>query len=293
MLRRAADGRLRPAGEERDIADIWAEQKRLRLKRAIEDDNRRRARQADKRLRREQRKKLGWRAGRQSGKSAGMGAPGSSVEQGTAKDIEIRFSLPHLRRISWDDVEDFLANLDIPELRRAHAVYAACVLTCVALACAAPLAFRSTGHQAPTPAATHSGITAPSTGPRIDNPPYATILPKGKTIAQLGGWGRVSPKSSDPVYAFADTINGIQINISEQPLPDAFTLDPTTHVTELAKQFNATKPLVAGTGATAFIGSSPQGVQSVVATKQELLILVRSVGVIPDAAWGSYLESLQ
>ena len=38
MLRRAADGRLRSAGEERDIADIWAEQERLRLKQAIEEE---------------------------------------------------------------------------------------------------------------------------------------------------------------------------------------------------------------------------------------------------------------
>src|SRR5437868_13763575 len=88
MLRRAADGRLRSAGEERDIADIWAEQERLRLKQAIEEDRRREERRALKRQRREQRKQLGWRAARQAAKGKQAAAPDS------AEEIELRRSLP-------------------------------------------------------------------------------------------------------------------------------------------------------------------------------------------------------
>jgi hypothetical protein len=290
MLRRRADGSLRPAGEERDIADIWAEQKRLRLKQSIEEEQRRKQRRALKAQRKAERKKLGWRAARSAAKISV-----ASDDAGKARDIEINLSLPKLPRLhlpSWDEVEDFLANLDIPDLRRAHAVYASCVVTVIALLIAAPLAFHS-----PKPAkkadASKANAAAVLGTERIEQPPYATIIPKGKTSQQLGGWGRVSPKTSDPVYAYADRINGISITVSEQPLPDDFTADPYSKVAALAKQFNATKPLVTGTDTNAFIGTSVQGLQSIVATKQGLLLLIRSVQPIGDNVWGAYLDSLQ
>jgi hypothetical protein len=290
MLRRRADGALRPAGEERDIADIWADQKRIRLKQTLEEQQRRKERRALKARRKGERKKLGWRAARTAAKISV--APNVA---GKAKDIEIRLSLPKLPRLhrpSWDEVEDFLANLDIPDLTRVHAIYASCAVTIIALLIAAPLAFH-TPKPAKKAVASKASAAAALSAQRIEQPPYATILPKGKTAQQLGGWGRVSPKTSDPVYAYADRIGGISITVSEQPLPDNFTADPDAKVAALAKQFNATKPLVTGPDTDAFIGTSVQGLQSIVATKQGLLLLIRSVQPIGDNVWGPYLDSLQ
>ncbi|HSW98758.1 MAG TPA: hypothetical protein VLF71_02890 [Candidatus Saccharimonadales bacterium] len=289
MLRRSADGRLRPASEERDIADIWADQKRLRLKQAIEEDNRRKARRAEKQRRREQRKQLGWRAARAHAREQ-VAQPGS----GGSKEIEIRLSLPSFRKLhipSWDDVEDFLANLDVPVLGRRHAVYAGCVVSAIVLLFLAPAAFRSP-KPAPKASASPPKVAVLGTQPHIDQPPYATILPAGKTAQQLGGWGRVSPKTSDPVYAYADILKGIGITVSEQPLPDEFALSPQSRVTDLAKQFNATKALTTKAGTVAYIGTSTQGIQSIVATKQQLLILIRSEQTVPDTDWAAYLDSL-
>jgi hypothetical protein len=289
MLRRRADGQLRPAAEERDIADVWADQRRIRLKQEIEEEDRRKQRRALKQQRKQERKKLGWRAARKAAKTT-SGVPGAVAQ---SKDIEIRLSLPKLPKFhwpSWDEAEDFLANLDIPDLKRVHAVYASCAVTVIALLITAPLALHS-----PTPAkkvADAPSKTSVLGAARIEQPPYTTLLPKGKTAQQLGGWGRVSPKTSDPVYAYADRIGGISITVSEQPLPDDFTADPQGKIANLAKQFNATKPLVTGADTNAFIGTSVQGLQSIVATKQGLLLLIRSVQPIHDSVWGSYLDSL-
>ena len=109
----------------------------------------------------------------------------------------------------------------------------------------------------------------------------------------MGGWGRVSPKASDPVYAYGDRIDGISITVSEQPLPDDFTSDPNAKIAALAKQFNATKMLITNSDSVGYVGTSVQGVQSIVATKQGLLILIRSVQPITDTQWGTYLNTLQ
>jgi hypothetical protein len=72
-LRRSADGRLKPASSEADIADIWADQKRIQLKEAVDAQQRK----ALKKQRRRERK---------------------------AQEIEIRLHLPQLpspRRQCW------------------------------------------------------------------------------------------------------------------------------------------------------------------------------------------------
>ncbi|MES2630651.1 MAG: hypothetical protein V4611_01720 [Patescibacteria group bacterium] len=124
-----------------------------------------------------------------------------------------------------------------------------------------------------------------------ESPSYSTVLPNGKSIEVLGGWERISPDGTEPVFAFADTIDGVSISVSQQPLPEAFKNDVENKVTELAKKFNATKTLDAD-GTKVFIGTSAKGPQSVIFTREGLLILIKSQGKIKDAAWESYIQSL-
>lgn len=126
----------------------------------------------------------------------------------------------------------------------------------------------------------------------IDNPGYSTVLPAGKSISDLGGWRRVSPVSSSPVYAYNDSIDDIAISISEQPLPDSFKDDIDSHVAELAKSDNATN-VVKTSNTTLYIGLSAKGPQSVYFSKNNLLILIKSEKQIKNAAWSSYAASLQ
>lgn len=122
-------------------------------------------------------------------------------------------------------------------------------------------------------------------------PGYQTISPNSTNVDKLGGWSRISPADSTPVYAYADKLDGISISVSEQQLPDSFKNDLANQVSELAKKFNATTQINAG-DTKAYIGTSAKGPQSVIFTKNNLLILIKSQQNIDTATWADYIESL-
>lgn len=124
-----------------------------------------------------------------------------------------------------------------------------------------------------------------------NQPNYQTVLPKGDSINQLGGWKRISPPENDPVFAYADQIDNVPITVSQQPLPASFKNDIDTQVAELAKKFNATDKITAG-DTTVYVGTSAKGPQSTIFTKNNLLILIRTQKKIADASWARYVESL-
>lgn len=129
-------------------------------------------------------------------------------------------------------------------------------------------------------------------GESASTPQFSTILPEGKSINSLGGWDRISPPESDPVYAYADNIKGIPISVSQQQLPSSFKNAVDESITNLAKQYNASKKIDAK-GTTVFIGTSTKGPQSVIFTKNNLLILIKSQKEISDADWTQYIASLK
>lgn len=122
-------------------------------------------------------------------------------------------------------------------------------------------------------------------------PTYETVLPKDKSVRELGGWKRVSPPEKEPVFAYADTIDGIPITVSQQPLPQNFTANTDSQVAELAQKFNATNKLEAE-GMTIYVGTSSKGPQSVIFTKNKLLILIKSDKKVSDTSWIAYAKSL-
>jgi hypothetical protein len=123
-------------------------------------------------------------------------------------------------------------------------------------------------------------------------PTYHTMLPTGKSIAALGGWKRVSPPGKDPVFAYTDTIDSIPISVSQQPLPQSFKNDAANQTAEVAKKFNATDKVDAGT-IDVYVGTSAKGPQSVIFTKNNLLVLIKSEKKIKDASWATYAQSLK
>lgn len=122
-------------------------------------------------------------------------------------------------------------------------------------------------------------------------PMYKTVLPSGRPINTLGGWKRISPPKNDPVYAYADTIGGVVISVSQQPLPKSFVGDIDNQVAELAKKFNASDKITAG-DTKAYIGTSSKGPQSVIFTKDNLLILIKSQKKLNNKTWTKYIASL-
>jgi hypothetical protein len=123
-------------------------------------------------------------------------------------------------------------------------------------------------------------------------PEYKTLLPKGKTIEDFGGWTRVSPSSAAPVYAYLDKLGASPIRVSEQPLPEGFSDDTEEQVRALAEDLNAKEVISVG-DTTIYVGTSSKGPQSIVFTKNNLLILIRSSIIIDNKLWAEYIDSLQ
>ncbi len=126
----------------------------------------------------------------------------------------------------------------------------------------------------------------------VSSPDYQTILPAGKTIQELGGWGRISPPHKNPVYAYIDNVSKVQIDVSEQPLPANFQSGTADKVAQLAQNFNANEKIAAG-GTTIYIGTSSNGPQSVIFSKDNLLVLIKSAATISNSQWATYVNSLQ
>jgi hypothetical protein len=290
---RGADGRLRAATGDDDIGDIWAEQQRIRLREAIETDK----------LKREK-KKLGWRrfyAKRAKKKLTEKGvlvSPAASKPSRTpeTKLVEIKISLPstiNMPKVRLPKPTMPASVKALPGRIPKRAVVAGASVVVCALMVYGGYHWYS-GHQAHNKqvAKSNSSATHGALGATTEQPQYATVLPSGKTIESLGGWHRVSPTGRAPVFAFADSIDGVSISVSEQPLPANFKDDPAGQVAKLAQSFAANDKVMAGHTA-AYIGTSIKGPQSVITTQGNLLILIRSDSKISDPHWVNYITNLQ
>lgn len=123
-------------------------------------------------------------------------------------------------------------------------------------------------------------------------PQHKTILPEGSEVEELGGWSLVSPPENDPVFAYADNIDGIAISVSQQPLPESFKADRAKALAELAKAYSATSEIKSGT-IKAYAGTSSKGPQSVLFIKDDLLIMIKSQQKVSDASWADYIATLK
>ncbi len=123
-----------------------------------------------------------------------------------------------------------------------------------------------------------------------EKPKFKTVQPETKD-GKPKELQRVSPPESEPVFAYADTIDGVSVIVSQQPLPKDFKSHVDESVEKVAKDFEATTKLKAD-DTTIWVGTSAKGPQSVVLTKNNLLILIKSQKKVSDQAWTTYVKSL-
>jgi hypothetical protein len=95
------------------------------------------------------------------------------------------------------------------------------------------------------------------------------------------------------VFAYIDTLNRIQITVSQQPLPTDFSSNPDEDIKEMALDFNAKERVVADDATVYFVGTSTKGPQSVITTKNNLLILIKSPVQIKNEQWSRYIADLK
>lgn len=123
-------------------------------------------------------------------------------------------------------------------------------------------------------------------------PNFTPLLPKHKTIEQLGGWQKLTSPGGDSFYVFVDTVSGVTVNFSQQRLPGKFNGDVTNKMVDLARSYNATNQLKAG-DTKVYIGTSAKGPQSVLFTQNGVLVLIKSWATISDSDWISYIKTLE
>lgn len=123
-------------------------------------------------------------------------------------------------------------------------------------------------------------------------PDFNAVLPANTSVDELGGWQKMTPPNSTPIYVYSDTIDGIAISVSQQTLPDSFKNNSDAEVAKLSKAYNATTTINAGE-TKVYSGKSADGPQSIIFTKNNLLVLIKSRGVIENDAWASYIEALK
>lgn len=207
----------------------------------------------------------------------------------SAKTIDININFGSLPKLPTESSKKFLTGaatkLKAARLTKKHAVVFASVSVVIV---ASVLAWKLIPASLGAPSSGKSTLAANGS----ESPTYSTLLPSGKSVDSLGGWHRVSPPDKDAVFAYSDKIDNVQVNISQQPLPENFKADPATSITDLAKAYGATKKLEVGS-AIAYLGTSIHGPQSAIVAKSNTLILMKSTQKINEDAWTTYIESLK
>lgn len=129
------------------------------------------------------------------------------------------------------------------------------------------------------------GVTTQATQPE-----FPVVLPDGSKQGLTNENINYDPVKK--VASYKDTLQGIDITVSQQPLPEAFKSDPAVQVEKIAKDFSADKALPTKS-TKAFVGTSAQGPQSVVTWKKGVLIFIFANREIKDEEWVSYIDSFQ
>lgn len=213
-----------------------------------------------------------------------MSAQGAdSTLDSRVKTIEIKVSLPRL-----PDTSKVTNKLPAGARTRKGK------LTMGAVVIFASISFGAYAITSGSPPSLTTGSRTTSAAPRLvrGTPDYPTVLPAGKTITSLGGWTRISPPNRNPVFAYVDQLGPAQLGVSQQPLPEDFQRDTPKMMSELAEGFKANEKFTAG-NTTVYIGSSVEGPQSVIFTKKNLLVLIKSSVYIDNNQWAAYVSSLR
>jgi|GEM_PF-3475312 len=122
----------------------------------------------------------------------------------------------------------------------------------------------------------------------VAKPDFATIKPT-TTENQATALKYDTEKK---LASYNDVLGDVAITVSQQPLPEGFKADPTISVENLAKQMNATDKISAS-DTTAFAGVSIKGPQTVIFTKNDLLIFIIADKKIDVLTWSKYIESMR
>lgn len=104
----------------------------------------------------------------------------------------------------------------------------------------------------------------------------------------------VSPPENASVYAYIDTIDGTEIRISQQEVPESLKTEQDTKLADVANDFQATD-IIQIDDMKVYHGFTDRygGVQSLVFVKKDVMVFISSAKKLSDDTWAGYILGLQ
>ncbi len=127
----------------------------------------------------------------------------------------------------------------------------------------------------------------------VSKPTFDTVTPDNKSAEAFGGFVKISPPESEPVFAIVDKIGNTEVKVTQQKLPKSFTDKNTDEeVQKMAEGFSA-NDILKESNPKAYIGTNVTGAQSVIFHKNGLLIFITSTKEIDRDLLAEYITKLQ
>ena len=137
-----------------------------------------------------------------------------------------------------------------------------------------------------------AGITTNSGKLTKETPSFAILKPEGRKFDSLDTV-KVSPTGNDPVYAFTDTLDGIEIQVSQQEVPKSFDFNQEVELERVAKDFQATNVIQIDDNKVFHGLSDKTKQQSLIFIKDDLLVFIKSPQKLSDEVWAGYIMGLK
>lgn len=122
--------------------------------------------------------------------------------------------------------------------------------------------------------------------PVSHDPPFSPALPSSGIEKE-----DISYNPERNFAKFDDSIDGIAVSVSQQSLPEDFKSDSESKLEELAKGFDTTKTIQAGSG-LAYIKETDEGLETIIFKKFDLLIFIRTQDKVSDDSVVQYIDNL-
>ncbi len=127
----------------------------------------------------------------------------------------------------------------------------------------------------------------------VNNTEFELLTPADKDQSSFEV-ALVSPPENEPVYAYIDKIEEVEIRISQQKMPESFAAEQETKLADVAKDFQATN-IIQIDEMKVYHGFTEKfgGVQSLVFIKKDVMVFISSAKKLSDDTWAGYILSLQ
>ncbi len=130
----------------------------------------------------------------------------------------------------------------------------------------------------------------PEDGATDEKPVFSILYPSGKQ--NLEAVTRKTP-SGELIHTYRDTIDSVEIEVTEQALPSSFKDTQASELEKMAKNFQATNVIQIDEMKVFHGLNEKTQVQSLFTIKNQVLISIRSSAKLSDDTWAGYILGLQ